>query len=149
MLVILAGLGACRDQEAAPPMGQPEAISYAPELNVQLGSMVRSPSGLYTRDLVVGEGAQAVSPGWVTAHYTGWFPDGREFDSSRGGDPLRFMLGAGDVIVGWDEGLAGMRVGGRRQLVIPPALAYGDVGAGGVIPPDATLVFEVEFVSVD
>ncbi len=85
----------------------------------------------------------------VAVHYTGWLPDGTKFDSSRDrGEPYTFTLGAGDVIRGWDEGVNGMRVGGRRKLVIPAALAYGSEPPGGDIPPDATLVFEVELVAV-
>jgi len=85
----------------------------------------------------------------VTVHYTGWLTDGSMFDSSLSrGEPFVFPLGAGRVIRGWDEGVAGMRVGGRRQLIIPAALAYGNRGAGGIIPPGATLIFEVELLEV-
>ena len=101
-------------------------------------------------DLVVGAGEPAAAGDDVVVHYTGWLADGRrQFDSSRARrDPLDFALGAGDVIKGWDEGIAGMRVGGKRRLTIPPALAYGEHGCGGVIPPQATLVFEVELLEV-
>lgn len=109
-----------------------------------------------TTDLQVGTGAEATSGRLVTVHYAGWLyqagaPDnkGQLFDSSVGGQPFTFLLGAGQVIRGWDQGVAGMRVGGLRRLVIPPDLAYGSAGAGsGVIPPNATLVFDVELIGV-
>jgi FKBP-type peptidyl-prolyl cis-trans isomerase FkpA len=142
-------LGGCRDATEQPMTGQPHEVAYAPDLNVDLAAMQREPSGLYTRDLVAGAGEEATPGRWVTVHYTGSFPNGRQFDSSRGQDPLQFLLGAGEVIQGWEEGVAGMRVGGRRQLVIPPDLGYGDAGAGGVIPPNATLVFEVELLELE
>ncbi|HET9694369.1 MAG TPA: FKBP-type peptidyl-prolyl cis-trans isomerase [Steroidobacteraceae bacterium] len=112
---------------------------------------------LQVRDVAVGQGATASAGSKVTVHYTGWLYDsaapdhrGKEFDSSRrGGNPFRFRLGARQVIAGWDQGVAGMREGGRRQLVIPSELAYGDQGAGGVIPPGATLVFDVELLDVE
>ena len=111
--------------------------------------MPTTPSGLQYDDLVVGAGAVA-SPGqYVTVHYTGWLASGRKFDSSLDrGDPFGFNLGRGQVIAGWDEGVQGMKVGGKRKLTIPPDLGYGQWGAGGVIPPDATLVFEVELLAV-
>lgn len=107
-----------------------------------------TPSGLQYEDSVVGEGQEAASGQTVSVHYTGTFPDGREFDSSRSRGPFEFTLGAGQVIAGWDEGVAGMKVGGHRSLIIPANLAYGDAGAGGVIPPGATLHFDVELLSV-
>jgi peptidylprolyl isomerase len=106
-------------------------------------------SGLRITDLEVGEGAEAVSGRTVEVNYRGTLENGREFDSSYGRGPFRFPLGAGRVIQGWDEGVAGMRVGGKRRLVVPPGLAYGSRGAGGVIPPDATLIFEVELLEVE
>lgn len=108
-----------------------------------------SPSGLKYADLAVGDGATATAGRTVTVHYTGWLTDGSMFDSSLSrGEPFEFPLGAGRVIRGWDEGVAGMREGGKRQLVIPANLAYGSRGAGGVIPPGATLIFEVELLEV-
>ena len=109
-----------------------------------------SATGLVIEDVVVGSGPEARGPGqFVTVHYTGWLTDGTEFDSSRRRDePFGFPLGVGYVIPGWDQGVVGMRVGGKRKLTIPPELGYGERGAGGVIPPNATLVFEVELVEL-
>ncbi len=101
-----------------------------------------------TEELVAGKGLEAVRGRTVEVHYTGWLTDGKQFDSSVGGDPFSFRLGAGEVIEGWDRGVAGMRVGGKRKLTIPPELGYGARGAPPVIPPNATLVFEVELLSV-
>jgi len=106
-------------------------------------------SGLKYEDLVVGEGATAQRGQSVEVHYTGWLTDGKKFDSSVDrGQPFSFKLGVGQVIKGWDEGVAGMKVGGRRKLSIPPQLGYGARGAGGVIPPNAELIFEVELLGV-
>jgi FKBP-type peptidyl-prolyl cis-trans isomerase FkpA len=106
-------------------------------------------SGLVIEDLSVGAGEAAAAGQRVTVHYTGWLADGTKFDSSKDrGDPFVFPLGGRRVIAGWDEGVQGMRVGGVRKLTIPPALGYGARGAGGVIPPNATLVFEVELLGV-
>ena len=111
---------------------------------------VTTPSGLIYEDLAVGDGKTARTGSDVLVHYTGWLTDGTKFDSSLDrGDPFGFPLGQGQVISGWDEGVEGMRVGGKRKLTIPPALGYGAYGAGGVIPPNATLVFEVELLAVD
>jgi FKBP-type peptidyl-prolyl cis-trans isomerase FkpA len=107
-------------------------------------------SGLIIEDLVTGDGAEAAAGQEVTVHYTGWLTDGKKFDSSKDrDDPFVFPLGGGRVIRGWDEGVQSMKVGGRRKLTIPPALGYGARGAGGVIPPNATLVFEVELLATD
>jgi len=107
-------------------------------------------SGLRYIDIEEGAGPAAVSGKEVTVHYTGTFPDGKKFDSSVDRDePFTFRLGAGHVIKGWDEGVAGMRIGGRRKLIIPPELGYGRRGAGSAVPPNAVLHFEVELLKVD
>jgi FKBP-type peptidyl-prolyl cis-trans isomerase FkpA len=109
----------------------------------------RTPSGLEIEDITVGNGDAAAAGHHVTVHYTGWLTDGQKFDSSKDrGDPFDFPLGGRRVIAGWDEGVQGMRVGGVRKLTIPPELGYGARGAGGVIPPNATLVFEVELLEI-
>lgn len=106
-------------------------------------------NGLKYQDLTVGNGALAETGSSVSVHYTGWLTDGTKFDSSVDrGTPFSFRLGAGQVIRGWDEGVKGMRVGGKRKLTIPPDLGYGAQGASGVIPPNATLVFDVELLDV-
>lgn len=106
-------------------------------------------SGLKIEELVEGEGEIAAAGQQVSVHYTGWLTDGRKFDSSVDrNEPFQFGLGRGMVIRGWDEGVTGMKVGGKRKLTIPPQLGYGAQGAGGVIPPNATLVFEVELLGV-
>ena len=109
---------------------------------------VSNVGGVAIQDLKVGSGATATAGKVVSAHYTGRFPDGAKFDSSYdAGQPIDFLLGSGKVIKGWDIGIEGMRVGGKRKLTIPPELAYGTRG-GGPIPPNATLVFDVELVAV-
>src|SRR5512132_443705 len=108
-----------------------------------------TPSGLKYEDLVVGKGPEAKAGQTVTVHYTGWLTDGKKFDSSKDrGQTFEFPLGGGRVIKGWDEGVQGMKVGGKRKLTIPPGLGYGPRGAGGVMPPNATLIFEVELLKV-
>jgi FKBP-type peptidyl-prolyl cis-trans isomerase FkpA len=137
-LLMAAGLGAC---------ARPSLEPAEPENRV---------AELQSTDLVAGDGAEATPGSRVTVHYTGWLYErgasdakGTQFDSSRkGGQPFSFNLGSGQVIDGWDRGVAGMRVGGQRRLVIPASLAYGANGAGGVIPPQATLVFDVELLDV-
>jgi len=112
-------------------------------------SSIKTPSGLVIEELVMGNGNSAAAGQRVSVHYTGWLTDGKKFDSSKDrGQPFMFALGRGEVIRGWDEGVSGMKVGGKRKLTIPPELGYGARGAGGVIPPNATLVFEVELLAV-
>lgn len=131
------------DFSAGPPP-PPEAPTTLDE-----SAFTTTPSGLKYAELAPGTGAKAAAGQQVSVHYTGWLTDGTMFDSSLSrGQPFEFTLGQSQVIKGWDEGVAGMQVGGRRQLVIPPSIAYGDRGAGSVIPAGATLVFEVELLAV-
>jgi FKBP-type peptidyl-prolyl cis-trans isomerase FkpA len=116
-------------------------------------SKTTTPSGLIIEDVVVGSGAAAAAGQNVKVHYTGWLTDGvirgKKFDSSKDrNQPFEFPLGQGHVIKGWDEGVQGMKVGGKRLLTIPASLGYGARGAGGVIPPNATLLFEVELLGI-
>jgi FKBP-type peptidyl-prolyl cis-trans isomerase len=112
------------------------------------GDGVKTPSGLQYWDIKLGTGAEAKTGDKVKVHYTGWLTNGKKFDSSIGGQPYEFTLGRGEVIKGWDEGVAGMKVGGKRQLRIPPELAYGEDGHPPQVPPSATLIFVVRLVAV-
>jgi len=149
--LLLAGavLGGCTGDREASGAGVPASVTYAPALGVDLAAMERTDAGVYYRDAVVGEGRAARAGDRVDVHYTGWLPEGKAFDSSRGSEPFSFTLGAGEVIRGWDEGVVGMQPGGRRTLVIPSELAYGSGGAPGVIPPHSVLVFDVELLGID
>ena len=113
------------------------------------GKPMKTKSGVSYWDIKVGTGATAMKGQTVTVHYTGWFTDGKKFDSSIGGKPLPFKIGAHEVIPGWEDGVAGMKVGGKRQLKIPSELGYGAKGYPGAIPPNATLIFDVELISID
>ncbi|HEY9886943.1 MAG TPA: FKBP-type peptidyl-prolyl cis-trans isomerase [Candidatus Obscuribacterales bacterium] len=125
----------------------PEAAPAATETSEE--TFVTTDSGLQYEDIVVGTGAMPQAGQKVTVHYTGTLEDGTKFDSSRDRNrPFSFNIGVGQVIKGWDEGVASMRVGGQRKLVIPPELGYGTRGAGGVIPPNATLIFDVELLRI-
>lgn len=146
MACSLLVLSACAGE---PDSADPNKVTYAPELGVDLGAMNRSESGLYTQELQAGTGAEAQAGHEVGVHYTGWLPDGTKFDSSLGKRAIFFTLGAGQVIPGWDEGLLGLKVGGKRRLVIPSKLGYGEQGAPPVIPSYSVLVFDVELVSVE
>ena len=112
-------------------------------------SIITTARGLVIEDTVIGQGAAASAGRNIVVHYAGWLADGTQFDSSKEKqDPFEFTLGKKEVMDGWEEGLPGMKVGGKRKLTVPPALAYGEEGAGDTIPPDATLTFEVELLSV-
>ena len=143
-IALLALLTACGSRGDAPAAG------FNAELGVDTTKMTRAPAGFWYTDVAVGQGEEAVPGRTVTVHYTGWLPSGKKFDSSRDrGEPFAFTLGAGQVITGWDEGVKGMKPGGRRKLVLPPAMAYGEAGAPPDIPPGATLVFDVEVLKVE
>jgi FKBP-type peptidyl-prolyl cis-trans isomerase len=133
-------------QEKAPVKKAP--ATKAPAAAKTMPAAVTTPSGLKYWDLKVGTGTEAAKGNTVRVHYTGRFTNGKIFDSSVGKQPYQFVLGREEVIKGWDEGVAGMKVGGKRKLEIPPALAYGDKGYPGAVPPNATLLFEVELMSV-
>jgi FKBP-type peptidyl-prolyl cis-trans isomerase len=138
----LTGLAACDSAEDdAEPPALPRTVPPA--------AYDTTDSGLLIHDFTVGDGPAAAPGDLLTVEYTGWLrSDSTRFDSSVGGAPLSFFLNTGQVIAGWDEGLRGMRVGGERSLVIPPNLAYGEDGSGDAIPPDATLIFEIELLDL-
>ena len=139
----LAGCGGTSSSSQETQPAQPEAQTPAAPAQGDAATE------LQIKDTVVGTGAEAKAGDTVTVNYTGWLEDGTKFDSSLdSGQPFQFPLGAGMVIKGWDQGVAGMKVGGKRELIIPPSLGYGAEGAGGVIPPNATLKFEVELLDV-
>jgi len=166
--VVAAALGGCsgggeraapRTDESRPAVDSAAAVppedltrvdsTFAPALGVDLAKMTRRPSGLYVLDRRRGTGATADSGQWVTVSYTGWLADGRVIDDTRErGEPRDVLLGYGKVIPAWEEGLRGMRAGGRRLLVVPPALGYGAAGQPGTVPSRATLVFDVELTRV-
>lgn len=144
---VLLGLSACGDGSEREGRGQ--AAGFNAALGVDTAALTRTPTGLRYQSLAQGQGEEATAGKRVSVHYTGWLPNGEKFDSSRDrNQPFEFTLGAGQVIAGWDEGVAGMKVGGKRKLVIPSDLAYGTAGAPPDIPPGATLVFDVELLDV-
>ena len=174
LLVSACGSGAPEqtpaEQPATAPQSQPAPEATAPQSSTTAAPAASAPQTseapvtppsapekpIYTRtDLTVGTGAEAVNGRGLSVNYTGWLYDpsrpdlkGQMFDTSKGRGPFDFVLGAGQVIPGWDQGFSGMKVGGSRRLIIPPDMAYGSQGAGGVIPPNATLVFEMELLGV-
>ncbi len=144
-LTAISSLAGCKGSEE-----QAVAETGTPVAEVEAGVITR-PSGLRYEDLKVGEGPMAELGMRVRVHYTGWLTDGTKFESSLDtGRTMNFVVGEGQVIRGWDEGIEGMRIGGRRKLTVPPNLAYGEPGApSGGIPPNATLIFEIELVGID
>jgi peptidylprolyl isomerase len=126
------------------PVDDVTRATFSAELNVHLDSMIRRPSGLYVQDLRVGTGAVATRTRTAIVRYAGWLTNGKPFDSGE----ISVTLGTNKTIRAWEEGLLGMRVGGRRKLVVPPSLGYGSRGGGDIIPPNAVLVFEMELMSV-
>jgi FKBP-type peptidyl-prolyl cis-trans isomerase FkpA len=135
--------------QAAPRANAGPSKEQAISSEVAFGGLLITRSGLKYLDLLAGRGRAAGKGDTVEVHYTGWLSNGKKFNSSRDRNvPFRFQLGAGNVIKGWDEGLAGMKAGGKRRLIIPPALGYGTRGAGNVIPPNATMTFEVELLKI-
>ncbi len=151
--LVVAGVSGCTaSNTAAPPSTEPAAVSSpqgTPSGDVSPGKTA-DVTELKVEDTAVGQGAAAKAGDRVSVDYTGWLTDGTKFDSSKdAGTPFQFTLGAGEVIPGWDQGVAGMQVGGVRMLTIPPAMGYGAQGAGASIPPNATLVFKVELKKIN
>jgi len=147
LFLILALAAACRSNTTGPK--DPTELEFAPVTGVDLSAMTKTDTGLYYQDLVVGTGVQAEPGDTLTVHYTGWLHDGTQFDSSVDRDqPFQFILGIGQVIPGWDEGVEGMQAGGKRKLVVPSDLGYGPV-RNGPIPGNSTLVFDVELLAVN
>jgi FKBP-type peptidyl-prolyl cis-trans isomerase len=146
LLLVLSVALLAQTKKSAPP----KAADKTPAGPTKVaGKPITTPSGLEYWEIKKGTGTLAQAGKKVSVHYTGWLTDGKEFDSSLDvGEPIEFLLGSGQVIKGWDEGIAGMKVGGKRQLRIPPALGYGARGIGSSIPPNATLVFDVELMGV-
>lgn len=143
LLVVAVSIPACAQKEAKQPAGGGKASPALP------ANAVKTPSGLAYVDMVVGNGPAPTAGKPVKVHYTGWLENGTKFDSSVDrNEPFVFTIAAGQVIPGWDEGVMSMKVGGKRKLIIPPELGYGAGGAGGVIPPNAVLIFEVELLDV-
>ena len=148
VLGVAALLSACGSDSTAPDIpSNPAVETYASSLGVTIANMTRKTDNLYVQDIVVGTGAEAVAGRVIRVTYTGWLINGNRFDTNVGGAAFSFTLGAQQVIAGWDQGVLGMKVGGKRKLVIGSALGYGNQGQGP-IPANATLVFDVELLGV-
>jgi FKBP-type peptidyl-prolyl cis-trans isomerase FkpA len=144
----VALLSACGTDSTAPNIpSNPAVETYAASLGVNIAAMTKKNDNLYVQDLVVGTGAEAIAGRVIRVTYTGWLVNGSRFDTNVGGSAFSFTLGAGQVIPGWDQGVLGMKVGGKRKLVIGSALGYSNQGQGP-IPANATLVFDVELLGV-
>ena len=147
LVVALFAVSACDNSIVAPVTV--EGTAFASALNVNLSASTKMTNGLYFRDVTVGTGTAAAATNAISVYYVGYLANGNVFDSkSVGTAAFKFTLGAGAVIPGWDQGIVGMKVGGRRQLIIPPSLGYGTNGSGTAIPPNAVLVFTVDLVSI-
>jgi peptidylprolyl isomerase len=144
--ILSVAIIACGDSTAPNAPSNPATETYAASLGVNISQMTKVSDDLYTQDLVVGGGATAANGKTLGVTYTGWRVNGTQFDSNVGGQTFSFVLGFGNVIQGWHQGLVGMKVGGKRRLVIGSALGYGAAGSGS-IPGNATLVFEVQLLS--
>lgn len=145
VVLVTVSMGACGGTAWMGTNLDPAHLTFADELGVDLSRMDQLESGLYLEDLSEGVGAVVGRTSRVWIHYISWLPDGTVVDSSLGGEPFHFRLGGNEVIRGWNQGIPGMKVGGRRRLVVRPGLAYGARGQGDV-PPSATLIFEVQLV---
>jgi FKBP-type peptidyl-prolyl cis-trans isomerase FkpA len=146
LALLVAATASCTFEAAtAPASVKIEEATFSPSLGITLSAMTKTSSGLYYQDVVAGNGVTAVSGNTVTVKYTGYLVNGTSFDANSTG--FKFKLGNGDVIKGWDEGVAGMKVGGSRKLVIPPDLAYGSTAVGS-IPANSILVFTVQLISI-
>lgn len=138
-----------RNESAVPDVNKGGETGVEGKVTGPSEKMVTTPSGLQYVDLVAGSGASPRPGSQVTVHYTGWLADGKKFDSSLDrNEPFVFQIGSGQVIAGWDEGVMTMKIGGKRKLIIPATLGYGAAGAGGVIPPNASLLFEVILLDI-
>jgi FKBP-type peptidyl-prolyl cis-trans isomerase FkpA len=147
LVLACAFVAACTSSEPADAPSNPATDSYAASLGIDIAEFTRVNEDVYVRDITVGEGALAETGRTLRVTYTGWLPNGQQFESNAGGSPFQFVLGAADVIRGWDQGIVGMRAGGKRRLLIGSRAGYGRTGRGS-IPPNSTMIFDVEIVSV-
>jgi peptidylprolyl isomerase len=146
LITILAAVACSSSEEEIVDPPAPGPPEFAPELEIDLNSMIMTQTGLYRQDVEVGTGTEVLPGMRVTLHFTGWLPDGTQFDTSREGQPFEFVTGFQQVIAGFDEGVQGMKVGGIRKLAVPPFLGYGPFGQAPSIPANSWLVFEIEML---